>query len=47
MEVTKATCDALSHLEDGVNGFDGSISQAGFEIGQNAVGVFFEGAPLT
>jgi hypothetical protein len=31
MEVTKATCDALSHLEDGINGFDGSISQAGFE----------------
>ena len=41
-EVTKATGDALSHLEDAINGFNGSISQAGFEIGQNAVEVFFE-----
>jgi hypothetical protein len=29
MEVTKATGDALSHLEQAVNGFDGGISQAG------------------
>ena len=32
MEITKATGDALSHLENAVNGFDGGISQAGVEI---------------
>jgi hypothetical protein len=42
MEVAKATGDALSHLEEAVNGFDGGISQAGFQIGQDAVEVFFE-----
>src|SRR5512145_1012765 len=42
MEVTKATGDALSHLEQAVNGFDGGISQAGVQIGQDAVEVFFE-----
>jgi hypothetical protein len=31
MEVTKATGDALSHLEQTVDGFDGGISQAGFQ----------------
>jgi hypothetical protein len=42
MEVTKATCDALSHLEEAVDRFTGGISQAGFEISQNTVEVFFE-----
>ena len=42
MEVTKAPGNALSHLEEAVNGFDGGISQAGFKIGQDAVEVFFE-----
>jgi hypothetical protein len=42
MEVTKAPGDALSHLEEAVNGFDCGISQAGFQIGEDAVEVFFE-----
>jgi hypothetical protein len=29
-------------LEEAVNGFDGGVSQASVEIGQNAVAVFFE-----
>ena len=29
MEVTKATRNALSHLEETVNAFDGGIRQAG------------------
>lgn len=44
MEITKATGDALSHLENAVNGFDGGISQAGVEIGQDAGEVLFERA---
>jgi len=42
MEVTKAPGDALSHLEEAVNGFDCGTSQAGFRIGEDAVEVFFE-----
>src|SRR6476659_1706792 len=42
MEVTKATRNALSHLEETVNGFDRGIRQAGFQVGQDAVEMFFE-----
>ena len=42
MEVTKATRNALSHLEETGNGFDRGIRQAGFQVGQDAVEMFFE-----
>jgi hypothetical protein len=39
---TKATGDSLSHLEEAINGFNCGISQAGFQIGEDAGEVFFE-----
>jgi hypothetical protein len=42
MEVTEATGNALSHLEQAVDGLDGGVGQAGFKVGQNAVEVIFK-----
>jgi hypothetical protein len=40
MKVTKATGDALSHLEEAVNGFDGGIGKSSFQEGDNAAPMF-------
>jgi hypothetical protein len=43
-EVMEVAGNALSHLEKAVDGLDGSVGQACFEVGLNAREVIFEGS---
>src|SRR4249919_1348157 len=44
VKVTEAAGNTLSHLEQAVDGFDGGVGEACFEVGQNAVKVIFQGS---